>query len=78
MEAVAAAIVAFVKAIPAIDRIYQRSVALYYAAEEARDHDHMSEIEQERDMLLATIQQPGITDAQKRVARKRLIALSAH
>ena len=78
MSAIAAFIVAVAKAIPAAQKIYEQSVALYYANEEGRDQDNMTEIDRERDMLVATMKQPGITDAQKRTARKRLIALASH
>lgn len=78
IAAIASGIVAIAKAIPAGKAIIAMVVTQFYAVEETQDHDRMTEVQKERDMLLATIEQPGITDAQKRTARKRLIALSAH
>lgn len=77
MGGIASLIVAVAKAIPAARKIYEQSVALYYANEEGQDQSQMNEVAAERDMLMATLAQPGVTDAQKRVARKRLIALSS-
>jgi transcriptional regulator of NAD metabolism len=75
MEAVAAAIVAFVKAIPAVDRIYQRSVSLYYAAQEAQDQGEVAEIQKERRAIVDALNQPGLKDETIRFYRRRLATL---
>ena len=75
--AIASGVVSIAKAIPAVGKIIDLVVAQYYSIEEGADQTHMNEVQKERDMLIAAIRQPGMTDAQKRVARKRLIALTA-
>lgn len=71
-----AAIVALIKALPAIRSIYLQTVDLYFSAQETRDQNQMSEIDEERGAIMSALKQPGVTDAQKRIFRKRLIDLS--
>lgn len=76
MASLAAALVTFFKGTQALRDLFQMTVTLYYAAEEAADNREMSEIDQERDALVAALKQPGMTDAQRNLLRRKLIALS--
>jgi hypothetical protein len=69
-------IVSLAKAIPAIQKIFESSVELYYAEENREDENHTAEINQEREAIAASLKQPGLTDENRRALRKRLIALS--
>lgn len=76
MSAIAAAIVAVVKALPAARDIYLRTVDLYFAEEERKDQNRSADIDEERSAIAAALKQPGMTDENRRILRKRLIALS--
>ncbi len=69
-------IVTLAKGVKAFRDIYEKSVALYYSNENRQDQDASSEIQEEKDAIVASLKQPGLSDAQKRTFRKRLIALS--
>jgi hypothetical protein len=73
---IASAIVAIAKAFPAARAIFEQSVSLFYAYEAHEDQNQQTEIQEERDAIVAALKQPGMTDANRRVLRKRLIALS--
>ena len=76
MEAAAVFIITVAKAIPAFDKIYQRSVDLYFSEMNRRDENESNETEQEMEAIAASLKQPGMTDENRRILRKRLIALS--
>lgn len=76
VSAIAGGLVAIAKAVPAARAILNQVVAQYYAVEEGRDQTQMNEVDQERDAIVASLKQPGLTDVQKRALYKRLIALS--
>lgn len=72
----AALLVSLAKTIPAFRDIYETSVALFYANEESQDQNQMNEIQIEREAIVASLKSGGLSDVQKRIFRKRLIALS--
>lgn len=76
MGAIVASIVAIARAVPAARAIFEQAVALYYSAQEGRDQDHMNEVQHEREAIVASLKQSGLTDEQVRAFHKRLITLS--
>jgi hypothetical protein len=76
MGQLAAFLVTVFKGSQALRDLFQETVRLYYAAEEAADTREMSEIDKQRDALAAALKQPGMTDAQRNTIRRQLIALS--
>lgn len=72
----AALLVTFFKGTQALRDIYEQSVVLYYAIENRNDQNAQTEIQEEREAIVAALKQPGMTDANRNVLRKRLIALS--
>lgn len=72
----AAMIVTLAKGVKAFRDIYEESVVLYYANENRTDQNAQSEIQEEREAIVASLKQPGMTDANRNILRKRLIALS--
>jgi hypothetical protein len=75
MGAIVTFIVSVAKAVPAARAIFEQSVALYYANEQHQDDNHTDDVREEREALVASLKQPGLTDANKRALYKRLIAL---
>jgi hypothetical protein len=69
-------IVSIAKAVPAAKKIYLQSVDLFFAYEQSSDDRETNEISEERDGIVAALQQPGMSDANRRALRRRLIALS--
>jgi hypothetical protein len=72
----AALIVTIFKGSQALRDIYLKSVDLWFAHERAADQDQSIEIQEEREAIVAALKQPGMTDANRRSLRRRLIALS--
>lgn len=72
----AALLVTFFKGTQALRDIYERSVVLFYAVEGQNDQNQTNEIQEEREAIVASLKQPGMTDANRNALRKRLIALS--
>lgn len=69
-------LVTIFKGSQALRDIYERSVVLYYADQQRRDDGQMTEIEEEREAIAASLKQPGLSDANRNSLRRRLIALS--
>lgn len=69
-------LVTFFKGSQALRDIYEKSVVLYYGLEERQDQNQQTEIQEEREAIVAALKQPGMTDVQKRALYKRLIHLS--
>jgi hypothetical protein len=72
----AALLVTFFKGSQALRDIYEKSVILFYAEEQRNDENNSNEIQEEREAIVASLKQPGLTDANRNSLRKRLIALS--
>lgn len=72
----AALLVTFFKGSQALRDIYEQSVLLYYAAEEAADQSQSDKIKEEREAIAAALKQPGMSDANRRVLVGKLIDLS--
>lgn len=72
----AALIVTIFKGSQALRDIFDRAVILYYSEEQRQDQNETSEIQAEREALAAALSQPGMTDENRRILRKKLIALS--
>lgn len=72
----AALIVTIFKGSQAMRDIYEQSVVLFYAEEGRRDQNSSIEIQEEREAIVASLKQPGMSDANRNALRKRLIALS--
>lgn len=73
---IASFILALAKAIPAFDRIYQRSVVLYYEQQETQDQNHTEENRLKRDALIDALNQPGLKDETRRNLTRQLVALN--
>lgn len=70
-------IVTFFKGTQALRDIFEKSVVLFYAYENQNDENAQTDIQQEREAIVASLKQPtGLTDANRNILRKRLIALS--
>lgn len=76
IAAIAGGIVAIAKALPAARAIVDQVVVLYYSNQQRQDDSHMTEIEEEREAIVSSLKQPGMTDANRNALRRRLIALS--
>lgn len=72
----AALLVGFFKSTQALRDIYAQSVVLFYAIENQNDQNATNDIQEEREAIVASLKQPGLTDANRNSLRKRLIALS--
>lgn len=72
----AALIVTVFKGSQALRDIYEKSVVLFYAEENRQDQNTSNEIQEEREAIVASLQQPGMSDANRNALRKRLISLS--
>lgn len=72
----AAAILAILKAIPALEAIYLQTVDLYFKAQEAADLNHMAKNKAVRDALIAAMLRHGVTDNELKEIRRHLYAIS--
>ncbi|MBA3756780.1 MAG: hypothetical protein H0X02_11365 [Nitrosomonas sp.] len=71
----AAAIVTFFKGSVALRDIFEKAVVLFYAEQDRRDQNQTDDVQKEREALTAALSQPGMTDANRRILLKRLMAL---
>jgi len=69
-------LVTIFKGSQAMRDIFEKAVVLFYAQENRNDQNASNEIQQEREAIVASMKQPGLTDANRNSLRKRLIALS--
>lgn len=72
----ASLILGIVKAIPAVEKIYKRSIDLYYAELNARDINNVNKVREQREALLASLKAPGLTDENRANIRRILYTLS--
>jgi hypothetical protein len=74
---IAAAILAFIKAVPAFEKIYSQTIALYFQQQEAADVNRVDKYKHARDALLAAYKTPGKTDEELKDIRRALYDLRA-
>lgn len=72
----AAAILAIIKAIPAVLKMYEQTVDLYFKSQEAADINQMAKNKAVRDALIAGMLRPGVTDNELKDIRRHLYAIS--
>jgi len=70
-----ATLLAIFKAIPALQKIFEEAVELYYKELAARDQDRVVQTQKEREALVAALKQPGLNDENRRILRRRLYDL---
>ena len=71
----AAIILAVLKAIPILERMFERVVDLYLQQVKASDEGQVSRVNLEREKLLEEINKPEITQDEKAAIRRRLFEL---
>lgn len=71
----AAAILAIIKAIPAVFKMYEQTVDLYFKSQEAADINQMAKNKAVRDALIAGMLRPGVTDNELKDIRRHLYAI---
>lgn len=76
MEAIAAFIIALIKALPAAEKIFQRSVDLYFAQQEAAEHERYQKKKATRDAIIAAMTRQGVTDEELKELRRSLYDLN--
>jgi hypothetical protein len=74
---IAAAILAFIKAVPAFEKIYSQTIDLYFKQQEAADINRLDKKKSERDALIAGMIRQGVTDEELKDLRRALYNLNA-
>ena len=74
----ASLLLAIFKSIPALLKIYEESIGLYYKQQAASDQDRYSKKKAQRDALLFAMTQPGKSDEDLKDLRRALYDLNAH
>lgn len=72
----AATLLAIVKAIPALEKIYSQSIDLYLSQQSAADNNQYDKKKAERDALIAAMLRQGVTDEELRDLRRALYNLN--
>lgn len=69
-------ILAFLKAIPSIERLYVKTIELYFAQIDVADQNSVNKNSKKRDALLASLKIQGLSDDQKNEIRRMLYDIS--
>jgi hypothetical protein len=69
-------LLALVKAIPSIERIYLQTVDLYFKQQEAADQNRYSKKKHSRDAIITAMLRPGITEDELKDLRRTLYDLN--
>ena len=72
----AALLLAIFKSIPALQKIYEESIGLYFKQQAANDQDRYSKKKAQRDAFLFAMVQPGKTDDELKDLRRALYDLN--
>jgi hypothetical protein len=72
----AAVILAFIKAIPALEKIYSQTIDLYFKQQESADINRFDKKKHERDALIAAMMRPGVLDDELKDLRRALYDLN--
>ena len=73
---VAAALLAFIKAIPSLEKIYLMTVELYFKQQEAADQSRYDEKKTHRDALILAMGKDGVTEDELKNIRRALYDLN--
>lgn len=68
----ASAVLAVIKAIPAVYKIWKEVIDLYHEQQDAADVSKSEKVLKEREATIAAMKQPGLTDEQRGTLRRRL------
>jgi hypothetical protein len=69
-------ILAFLKAIPSIERLYVKTIELYFAQIDVADQNSVNKNAKKRDALLSSLKLQGLSDEQKNQIRRMLYDIS--
>jgi hypothetical protein len=72
----AAAILAFIKAIPALEKIYSQTIDLYFKQQEAADINRADRKKTARDALIAAMMRTGVSTDELKDLRRALYDLN--
>lgn len=72
----AAMILAVLKAIPALQKIFESVIDLYFKQQEAADQNHYDKKKAARDAIIAAMMKTGVTDVELRDLRRSLYDLN--
>lgn len=72
----AALIVAVAKAIPALQKIFEDAMDIYWKQQSAADQDGYDKKKAERDALITAMMKPGVTDNELKDLRRALYELN--
>lgn len=76
MIEIATLILAILKAIPSIERLYLKTIELYFSQLDVADQNSVNKNAKKRDALLASLQLQGLSDDQKSQIRRMLYDIS--
>lgn len=68
----AAIILAVVKAIPALQKIFEAAIDLYHQQQDIAAENQAIKVQREREATVAAMKAPGLTDEQRATLRRRL------
>jgi predicted DNA binding protein len=68
----AAVVLAVVKAIPALQKIFEAAIDLYNQQQDIAAENQSIKVQREREATVAAMKQPGLTDQQRATLRRRL------
>jgi hypothetical protein len=76
MIELATLILAVLKAIPSIERLYVKTIELYFAQIDVADQNAVNKNAKKRDALLSSLKLQGLSDEQKNQIRRMLYDIS--
>jgi hypothetical protein len=76
MIELATLVLAVLKAVPSIEKIFVKTIELYYAQIEVADQNSVNKNAKKRDALLASLHLQGLSDDQKNQIRRMLYDIS--
>lgn len=76
MIEIATLVLAILKAIPSIERLYLKTIELYFSQLDVADQNSVNKNAKKRDALLASLQLQGLSDDQKSQIRRMLYDIS--